>query len=674
MISLTNKRLVAFSLAAAISLLTFAVYLQALRNDFVLWDDGMYIYDNRNIRTLDPTFLKWAFTDHATTGNWHPLTWISYALDYAVWGKNPAGYHLTGILLHSANTFVLLYLVAHLLHALSVAPPPPGNDSLAPRNNDFVLLAGAAAALLFGLHPLHVEPAVWAADRRDLLCALFYGLSMLSYASYAGSRTAGDSPAGGRVHLFPLDNRYILAMLFLVLAGMSKPMAVTLPAVFLILDWHPFARFRFGRQAVAVIAEKIPFIVVSLALSVAAYLAQRSYHAVVPWEALPLATRLLVACRSVVIYLWKMVFPVDLLPFYSYPQDVTLSSFYYSFLIAAVVCMTTLFAVLARRKRIFLSVWLFYIVTLLPVLGIVQIGGHSMADRYAYIPSFGPCLLAGAGAAWIWRKTGSQIPWGVTVRRFCAVSAAALVISMVFATSRQIGIWKDTVTLWSRVIEKEPDRVPLAYSGRGLAFREQGRYDLALKDLSKAISMDPNEAKFYNNRGIVYGEQGKNDRAIADFTSAILLDPGFAGAYSNRGLKFEETGQLDRALEDLTTAIRLAPSMGDAYLNRGLILERMGRFEEAIQDYGRSIELDPADHLAWSYRGIAYSKQGRAEEAIEDHSQSLALKPDYIDGYLYRGDLFRRTGNAVLAIKDYQKACDLGNKAACNTVRTIEGR
>ncbi len=306
--------------------MTFIVYLAALQNEFVEWDDSQYVFENLHIRSFDLDFFKWAFFDFYAA-NWHPLTWISHALDYAVWGLNPMGHHLTNNILHAVNTFLVVLLVVRLLtsrqavkltssHMSSAPADPPeaGNSRFTIHDSRFALIAAGVTGLLFGLHPIHVESVAWVAERKDLLCALFYLLSIMAYVSYRSYTT---------------NKSYILSLFFFILALLSKPMAVSLPVVLLILDWYPFGRIQSLKTFRDSFVDKIPFIALSIVSSILTVLAQRAEGAVTAIEAIPLSTRMLVASKSLIAYLWKMLMPMHLIPYYPYPNDASLFSLEY---------------------------------------------------------------------------------------------------------------------------------------------------------------------------------------------------------------------------------------------------------------------------------------------------------------------------------------------------------
>ncbi len=367
-----KRQNVKYALAGLISLTTFVVYLSSLQNAFVLWDDEYYVLENPHIRSFDLNFFKWAFFDFYAA-NWHPLTWISHALDYAVWGLDPMGHHLTNNILHAVNTFLVVLLVVRLLASrqadkltsspgTSVSAEPPGADNsrFTIHDSRFALIAAGVTGLLFGLHPIHVESVAWVAERKDLLCALFYLLCIMEYARYADSTTP-PSPS----YLFSPANppecgkkkwqrrwRYLSALSFFILALLSKPMAVTLPFVLLILDWYPLQRIISLRTFKTAFIEKLPFIALSISSSILTILAQKAGGTIATIEAIPLSTRMLVAAKSLVAYIWKMIVPVHLLPYYPYPKDAALFSVDYISAIALTVAISAVCIVMAKKQKL----------------------------------------------------------------------------------------------------------------------------------------------------------------------------------------------------------------------------------------------------------------------------------------------------------------------------------
>ncbi len=578
-----------YYLMFSVSLATFLVYLSTLNNGFVSWDDNVYIYENPHIRAFGADFFRWIFGS-IRGGYWHPLTWVSHALDYALWGLNPLGHHLTSSILHAVNTFVAGFLIIRLFDAAKERTIQSGQPPFL--HNQTVLIATGVTVLLFGLHPIHVESVAWVSERKDLLCALFYMLSIMMYIRYVckTSPPAGTPTSG----LLFFHKHYLFALGLFILALLSKPMAVTLPVVLLILDWYPLGRIRSLKVFQTAFTEKLPFVTLSLVLSIETVLAQKVSGALATTEAVPLSTRAFVGVKSLIAYLWKMILPLNLTPFYPFPREVSLLSFKYLSVIALVGGITITCIVMAKKQRLWLSVWSYYVITLLPVLGIVQVGRQSMADRYTYLPSLGPFLVAGIAIAIFWNNAGTIARWGKAVRMVSIAAAIAIVVYLSYATLQQIRIWKNSFILWNYVIEKEPGRVAIAYYGLGAVFLKMGLDDQAMAHFDRAIAIDPSLYGVYDNQGVLYSKAGKFHKAIEAFNKSIATHPNWS-AYGNRGLTYYSMGQYDRAKEDLDKAIELNEHFDDAYINRGKLHLRSGNKTLALTDFQRACDLGSKD-------------------------------------------------------------------------------
>ena len=576
------------------------------------------------------TFFRWSFFDFYAA-NWHPLTWISHALDYAVWGLNPLGHHLTNILFHAVNAFLVVLLMSSVLKTRK----GPAMSSEAPGflTERTMLIAAGVTGLLFGLHPVHVESVAWVSERKDLLCAVFFLLTIIMYIKHFSAME--QQATQKKIRSFVFSKYYYLSFGFFILALLSKPMAVTLPVVLLVLDWYPFQRIQSFRTFWQAVVEKVPFFALSIFSSIITILAQRWGGAIRSTEVIPLPARVLVGTKSLVAYLWKMLWPLDLVPFYPYPRHISLLSFEYLSALALVVGITAVCIVLAKRQKLWLTVWGIYVVTLLPVLGIVQVGDQSMADRYLYLPSLGPFLIIGLTAAWIWAKVGRLQRWSSVAKASVAGITVLVFAALSFLTFTQIGIWKNSIDLWSYVIRKEPERVPFAYINRGLAYGNKGLFKEAIEDINEAIILNPSYDLAYSYRGTVFGKMGLYARAIEDFNKAIVLEPGNYLVYNNLGIVYSKMGLYDKAAESFNEAIAIKPGEAEIYFNRGL----------------------------------AYSLQDQYDRALADYNKALELNQDFAIAYRDRGNLYQKSGRKDLAIADFQKACELGDDFGCNALR-----
>jgi protein O-mannosyl-transferase len=630
-VHVSKKMNARYSVGLAISAVTFLLYLPALQNGFVDWDDRVYIFQNPHIRSFNLAFLKWAFLDFYAS-NWHPLTWLSHAVDYAFWGLNPLGHHLTCIVLHAVNSFLVVLLSINLLETVrrSAAKKTRLLEFLSDRT---ILITAGATGLLFGVHPVHVESVAWVSERKDLLCAFFFMLSIMSYTTYVrdlAGKAIKQSPAPAF-----LNKHYLITMLFFILALLSKPMAVTLPLVLLILDWYPFQRFQSIKTLRPVFLEKIPFFAFSLLSSLVTVLAQKSGASVVASDVIPLSTRIFVATKALLAYLGKMIWPANLLPFYQYyRKGEYFEMLVYLAPILAVIGITVACVLIAKKQKVWATAWGYYVVTMIPVLGVVQVGSQLMADRYTYLPSLAPFLIAGLFAAAISEKTHAAKKQRMMAKMLAATAAIVVLISLSYLTIKQIAVWNNTVSLWSRVIEKEPSTVA-AYKERAEAYKKKGELDKAIPDYDTAIALYPGDYAAYFDRGSLYHGMGMYDKARADYDKAISMNPVYSAPYNNRGVLF---------------------------INMGL-------FEKAVEDFSRSITMNPHHAEVYNNRGFAYFSLGRYKNALEDFTMAISLDPDNAQAYFNRGNLSLKTGRKGDALADFRKACDRGDADGCRAVQ-----
>ncbi len=623
-----GRRSLPVILALAAALVTLAVYLPTLGNDIVNWDDPVFI-SNINIQHLDLKFFKWAFTS-VVLSNWHPLTLISHAIDYAVWGPNPLGHHLTSVVLHGINT-LLVALVAFGLTARG------GLGRLGPGG----IATGIVAALLFGLHPLHVESVAWIAERKDVLSALFFLLSLLAYLKY----TSGDADDSQK------KCGYVASLVLFALALMSKPMAISLPFVLLIIDYYPLKRIGALKN---ILIEKLPFFALSAISGVITLMAQNKSGAIRSIELIAPVERVAMAIRGYAFYLYKTVLPLKLAPIYPLPWDGELFNVWFfisSLLLIAITCFCIYMAVNSKKRRpVFLAAWLYYLITLGPVIGLVQVGVQAAADRYMYLPSLGPFILVALGAGLLFEKR---------VRSAVIVVMVIISVFLAYRTVRQTGVWKDSLTLWSHEISIYPDRVTIAYAGRGTILQRRGDFKRAIEDFDKAIEIRPEYAEAYAGRGAALYNLGDFERAIEDFDKAIELRPSNAETYANRGAALQKQGDFKEAIADFDKAIELRPEYAEAYANREAALQKRGGLKQTITDFDKAIELDPEYAQAYADRGAALQKQGDFEQAIADFNKAIELDPVKAAFYYDRGLTYAMSRRIEPAIKDFTKAIEL---------------
>jgi tetratricopeptide (TPR) repeat protein len=637
-------------IALIVALLTVILYLPAIQNDFVNWDDDLNIYENPYIQSLDFKLLRYMFSFKDTM--WIPLTRFSHALNYAVWGLDPTGHHLTNIVFHGLNTFLVVILVIRLIENSKFAQLSSASDD----RKIFLrtsLIASGLTGILFGIHPLRVESVVWITERKDVLSGFFVLLSLLYYLKFCQNSFNKKS-----------KTYYVLSIVFFAMALMSKPAVVTLPIILILLDIYPLERLTYGPAItfqLKVVAEKIPYFVLSLVLSVVTILSYHHEGLAVAESNVIFSDRLLVAARSLCFYLFKMVYPVNLAPFYPYPANVSFLTMEYIGVLILVLGVTAFSFFLWKKQKILAAVWIYFVVTLVPVLGIIKFGAFAAADRYTYLPSLGPFLLAGVGTAWAINITIKRS------RRLILIKLSAIIIMTIIVfilfcslTLKQIKVWKDSMTLWNSELEIYPERAFPAYHNRGLLYQAMGRYDQAIADYNKAIEINPRYINSYRNRGLIYRARGQYDRAIADYSKAIEIDPGFHKAYNNRGNIYTIKGEYDRAIADYTKAIEINPRFDKAYSNRGIVFTIKGEYDRAVDDYTKAVEINPNLDMAYNNRGVNYLRMSEFREAEKDIKRALTLNPDNLTAYVSMAEFYSLINENDDACKWLTTAIDKG--------------
>ena len=551
----------------------FAVYVQVRSYSFVSFDDPIYVTENPQVRTgLTWDGLVWAFTTFRDS-NWFPLTWLSHMLDYQLFGLDSGWDHLTNVCFHALST-ILLFAVLRRMTAAR--------------------WRSAVVALMFALHPLHVESVAWVAERKDVLSALFWMLTLSAYVGYVAR---------------PSRIRYFLTLLVFCLGLMAKPMLVTLPVVLILLDLWPLQR---GIR----IAEKIPFLAASLLSSIIAYVAHQKGGAVATFEVIPLTTRVENAAVSYALYILKTLWPTRLAVFYPYP----LQSLVVPATCAAIALLAfTVLVIRAFRQCPYLAVgWLWYIVTLLPVIGLIQTGSQARADRYTYIPMIGLTI------ALVWGLSEILKPW----LRIQVALATAAVAACFTLTWFQVQTWRDDISLYQHAIRVVPDNY-LARFNLAAVLEAQGRTDDAVTLLREAVRVRPYYVPARAELGQLLAVEGHPDEAVRELQAAVELRPDDAIARFRFGSVLGSLGRVNEAEEEFAQAIRLQPDNADAHYNLGLALAQQGRVQEAAREFEATLRLRSDDADAHFNLGIALARLGRIDEAITQFSEALRVRPDF---------------------------------------------
>ena len=593
---------------------TIAVYAQVVHHDFVNWDDPEYVVQNPVVsKGLSLEGVAWAFANrHGAT--WHPITSLSHMLDCQLYGLWPGGHHLTSVLLHVGATLLLL----GMLCALTGEPAPSA------------FVAGA-----FALHPLRAESVAWVSERKDVLAAVLWMSTMWLYARWATR---------------PSPRRYGALVVTFMLALMAKPMVVTLPLVLLLIDAWPLGRRVSLRQR---IVEKLPLLALAGASSLVTFVTQQRAGGVASLAKVSVADRLANATVAYAWYVEKTVWPSDLAVFYPLRLPIPLWKVALSGLFVA--CVTAV-AWRARRTRPWVFVgWLWYLVALLPVLGLVRVGEQAVADRYSYIPGVGLSLMVAWSGLELVRRRPAMQPVVGTV-------ATVVLVALAAASWVQVGYWRNDVTLYEHALAVTEDNY-VAHTNLGTALLAQNRVPEALQHYQEALRIDPKSAQAHENLGValaasgdavaalvafqralelddrdagthvraadVLAGEGRLAEAVAHYRAAAALEPASALVHSNLGFLLAAQGNLDEAVDHYAAALREDPNLAPAHNNLGLALESLGRRDEALRHYSRAVELAPADLQNRLNHARALARSGRRGDAIGELREVLRRQPDW---------------------------------------------
>jgi len=628
---------------------TLSVYLQVINYDFVYFDDELYVIDNPNVKAgLNRESIIWAFSaDYA--GNWHPLTWLSHMLDIELYGLNPIGHHLTSIQIHIINT-VLLFI---LLNWMTEAVWP----------SSFV-------AALFALHPLHVESVAWVAERKDVLCAFFWILSILAYVRYTRNKS---------------KTNYLLIVVLFAFGLMSKPMIVTLPFTLLLLDFWPLSRFKpkaYKTQtsacqiSMALILEKVPLFALSAVSSIITFSIQQHGGVIASLESIPLTMRISNALVSYISYIIKMFWPINLAFFYPYHKlmiwNVLLSGI-------LLLCVSALITFAARRLPYLVTGWLWYLGTLVPVIGIVQTGCQSMADRYTYVPLIGIFIIIAWGMRDIAAKWQSQ-------RILLPIFSGIALIFFMTCTWFQAGHWQNGITIFKHTLNVTKNNC-VANCELGHALMRNGKLDEAVIQFCKALKINPNYEEAHANLGCTLARQGNISDAIYHYNKALLINPDNVKAHNNLGVLLAGKGKFNDAFYHYKEALRINPKYAGAYYNLGKIYTNRGEVEDAILYYKKTLQASPnmaeaLYNLSWIYATHKDNKFINGKEAVKlaeklcrlqnySHPLSLdALAAAYAEAGRFKEAVLTAQKGLELALKMGPKELALGLEKRLNLYHT----
>jgi tetratricopeptide (TPR) repeat protein len=569
----------------ALVILNLIIYAPSLQYGFLHFDDSKYVSENVAVsRGVHWNSVLWAF-NIGYSANWHPLTWLSHMLDVQLFGMMAPGHHLTNVLLHIANSLLLFWLLYRTTCAWR---------------------RSAVVALLFAVHPLHVESVVWIAERKDVLSTLLWMLTFHAYVSYTRRPT--------------LPGRLAILAAF-ALGLMAKPMLITLPFMLLLFDVWPLGRLNVSagqwRPLMKLFVEKIPLFALSAISGIITVVAQFRGGAIQNLDMLPFSQRVANALASYLLYIAQMLWPRSLIAHYSYER---IALWLAGIGLLILLLISALSLKVARRYPFILVGWMWYLCTLLPVIGLIQVGTQSRADRYTYVPFIGLFIIAAWG-----------MPKLFTAGRYgnigFGIATGILICTSTVLARNQVLYWENDLTLWGHAVQLAP-RNYFARTNLGVALLSAGELDAALDQFGEALRIEPYAAETHNGLGIALFRKGLWKEAAFHYAEAIRLSPRFAEAHSNMGMLLGTLGKDEEAIAEFQTALRIDPQIPDIYYNLGFSLARLGKMDEAIAKYEEALRIKPANADAHAELGNAYFLKGELGSAMRQYRQALEINPE----------------------------------------------
>ena len=587
-----------------------AVYRPVYNYEFVKYDDDTYVTDNTNIQSgLNWKSAYWAFTA-GYESNWHPVTWLSHALDYQLFGSWAGGHHLTNVLFHILNAIILFYVLMRMTGAI---------------------WPSAFVAAIFALHPLHVESVAWVAERKDVLSTFFWLLTMWAYIRYVEN---------------PRLWRYLTTFVLFVLGLMSKPMLVTVPFVLLLLDFWPLGRKISWR----LLTEKIPFFICSFVSCVVTFIVQRSSGTMADIESFGLTIRINNAIVSYIMYIIKMFWPSRLAVLYPYASNgPSAAKVVISGLVLLLISIYFIF--LARRNRFLAVGWLWYLGTLVPVIGLVQVGLQAMADRYTYMTLTGLLIII----AWSVKEFVPKWRHRNLILTFLAVVVLA---ALVLTSSRQLRYWKNSLVLFKHALQVTENNY-IIRNNYATCLGEIGRLDEAIEQFNELLKFKPDFSEAQNNLGYALLLTGNTQQAIEHFRLAIKYRPASPEAYFNLAAAMKKQGRLEEAISCYKQALEIKPDYIDAYLKLAITFNELKKFDDAIEPCNKVLGFDPGNIIAHSYLSVILAALGKTDEAIKEARFVLNARPDDAEMRRNLGILLERKGKTAEAIESYRTASQI---------------
>jgi tetratricopeptide (TPR) repeat protein len=598
--------------ALLLLIVTFAALSPSFIAGFSNWDDWMYITDNPKITSFSLENVKTWFTSYHYR-LYHPLLFVVYAAEYHIAGLNPHVYHVTSLILHLLNT-LLVFWFAYMLS----------------RNH----LAAVITALLFGIHPMHVESVVWLPERKDVLYSFFFLGSLISYLYFIKDKKR---------------NFYYLCMFLFVLSFLSKSMAMTLPFVLLLCDY--LLKVKIDRKN---LIDKVPFFALSFLFAFITVMGHYEPGVEGREFSFSLIGNFVSACQNIVFYIIKLVLPFKLSCIYPMPsqmQNIPQVIFFLAPVI--VIAFIALMFWSGKYSRVGVFGGLFFLVTVAPVSQILPVGLGIPADRYTYIPYIGFFYIFAECFAFAYKRYDKKVLMGIL---------SVLFLVLFILSFQRALVWRDSIVLWDDVI-KNYKNIPLAYYNRGDEyFLRLGNYDKALVDFNQAIAVDPKYTSAYINIGLINYFRGNYRTAIDYYNKSLEITKKIPEAYLNRGNTESAIGETVKAIADYDQALKMKPDYTEVWYNRGNVYLKMSEYDKAISDFSHAIKLRPNYADAYNNRGTTYFRMGNMEKAYIDFSQAVWANPNYADAYYNRAVVSSMRGDAASALSDVLKAQNLGMK------------
>jgi protein O-mannosyl-transferase len=576
----------------ALLILGLAAFWPVCKNDFVNYDDPLYVTKNVHVQSgLTKENVRWAF-GNTESSNWHPLTWLSHMLDCQFFGLDPRAQHAVNLGFHVTNALLLLLVLQQMTGAL---------------------WRSAFVAALFATHPLHVESVAWIAERKDLLSTFFGLLTIWSYLGYTRHRSIP---------------KYLLCLSFFVMSLMSKPMLVTLPALLLLIDFWPLKRWSLfakhkspassspNTSSKELLLEKIPFFALAVASSIVTIWAQHQGGSTESLDALPLGARIANALLSYILYLAKMFLPVNLAVFYPYHPVPVVEALGCGLLLAIVSWFSV---AKARLHPYVLFGWLWFLIMLLPVIGLIQVGAQAFADRYTYLSSIGPFIILTWGIVEFFDQI--KLP-----RSTLAIAGTVVLLGCVFTTQAQIARWKNSTTLFTHTLQSTSQN-PVAENNLGSALFDAGNLAEAGQHFQAALKLRPNYPNAHFNAGILLLLQGRPDEAEAHFRAAIQNLPNYGRAHRFLGRLLVSQKRYEEAETHLRIALQFDPGDTEARSDLGTSLALQGKNDEAQSEFKAVLQQTPNSPVAHQNLGNLFATKGNSEAALSEYSQAIALDP-----------------------------------------------